>query len=187
MAFEIYDRIPTLPNRKKLTFEDNNEVRYATVEWADEPTQEGSFLDRAFFEDMLSYIFGTVSPEMIGALQIECGTYDGTNTYGVDNPNTLILGFEPKILIISQIARTQHTVGGKSVYYALTNNIEHNFETNINRYFINYDNEDSDILKSQQNIFEKNGNVVSWYSAISTMAQFNASSYKLFYAYVAIG
>ena len=40
------NRVPTQPNRKKITFEDNQEVRYATVEFADNPTDEGTPINR---------------------------------------------------------------------------------------------------------------------------------------------
>lgn len=40
------NRVPTEPNRKKITFEDNNEIRYAIVEFADEPTETGTPINR---------------------------------------------------------------------------------------------------------------------------------------------
>lgn len=40
------DRLPTKPNRKKITFEDDHSIRYATVEYADEPTEEGSRINK---------------------------------------------------------------------------------------------------------------------------------------------
>lgn len=41
----LKDRIPKYPNRKKIVFEDDKSVRYATIEYADEPLEEGSPLN----------------------------------------------------------------------------------------------------------------------------------------------
>ena len=38
----LKDRIPTYPNRKKIVFEDDKSVRYATIEYADVPLEEGT-------------------------------------------------------------------------------------------------------------------------------------------------
>lgn len=40
------NRVPTIPNRKKVTFEDTGEVRYAVIEFADEPTETGTPINR---------------------------------------------------------------------------------------------------------------------------------------------
>lgn len=40
------DRIPTRPNRRKITFEDDNTVKYAKIEYADEPIEEGTPLNK---------------------------------------------------------------------------------------------------------------------------------------------
>lgn len=54
---QFVDRIPTLPNRKKLTFENDGSVKYATVEYADEPAEEGTFLNKANF-NRLNLVLG---------------------------------------------------------------------------------------------------------------------------------
>ncbi len=41
MIQQVYDRVPTRPNRKKLTFESDGHVEFVTEEYADEPTIEG--------------------------------------------------------------------------------------------------------------------------------------------------
>lgn len=43
---QFVDRIPTLPNRKKITHADSS-VEYATIEYADEPVETGTPLNRA--------------------------------------------------------------------------------------------------------------------------------------------
>ena len=40
------NRVPSIPNRKKITFEDTGEVRYAKIEFADEPTETGTPINR---------------------------------------------------------------------------------------------------------------------------------------------
>ena len=43
---EILDRLPTQPNRKKITPE-NGAAYYATVEYADVPTETGTPINKA--------------------------------------------------------------------------------------------------------------------------------------------
>ena len=49
----LKDRIPTKPNRKKIIFEDDNSVRYATVEYADEPLEEGTPINAASLDTIV--------------------------------------------------------------------------------------------------------------------------------------
>lgn len=51
MVVDIKDRVPTYPNRKKITYEDGT-VQYATVEYADEPIEEGTPVNRALLMPM---------------------------------------------------------------------------------------------------------------------------------------
>lgn len=44
---DFEDRLPTKPNRKKITI--NDSVSYGTVEYADEPTVNGTPLNRSVF------------------------------------------------------------------------------------------------------------------------------------------
>ena len=50
---EILDRIPTKPNRKKITPE-NGSAYYATVEYADEPTEAGTPINKATLEALIA-------------------------------------------------------------------------------------------------------------------------------------
>ena len=47
----MQDRIPGKPNRKKITYEDGT-IQYATVEYADEPIEEGTPVNRALLMPM---------------------------------------------------------------------------------------------------------------------------------------
>lgn len=46
----VNDRIPTQPNRKKITNESTGTVEYATVEYADNPTVVGTPINKALFD-----------------------------------------------------------------------------------------------------------------------------------------
>lgn len=47
------DRIPNFPNRKKIIFEDDNSIRYATIEYADEPLQEGTPMNALLLDNIV--------------------------------------------------------------------------------------------------------------------------------------
>lgn len=47
------DRIPKFPNRKKIIFEDDNSIRYATIEYADEPLQEGTPMNALVLDNIV--------------------------------------------------------------------------------------------------------------------------------------
>ena len=51
---DFLDRQPTKAGRRKLTFDDG-EVKYVTVEMADEPTVDGTPLNREAFMDMQGF------------------------------------------------------------------------------------------------------------------------------------
>ena len=78
------DRVPTRANRKKITFEDESlGTKYATVEYADEPTEQGTPLNRA---NMLK-----------GFNNFVCGVLP---TSATDGTITVDLGFEPYFILV---------------------------------------------------------------------------------------
>lgn len=93
------DRVPTNANRKKITFEDTSlGTKYATVEYADEPIEEGTPLNRA---NMLK-----------GFNNFICGTA----TFSTSNESiTVDLGFEPYFIIVMGYGRR-----GSGVYTGTT-------------------------------------------------------------------
>lgn len=116
----------------------------------------------------------SLAPLMLSGAKIEVGSYVGTGTYGVDNPNTLTFGFEPKLLLIREIK------------YDLT---QFNNATYIDCFAL-----DSEYLPNAQlyhfDIFlhcyaKKIGNTVYWYSTQSNSYQCNTETY--IYKYMAIG
>lgn len=95
MSFK--DRVPSKPNRKKITFEDDNTVRYATVEYADEPIEVGTPLNKSTFD----------------SLRIVKGSYKGT---GVQESQIVNLGFRPSFVLINN--SSSYSIGdtGGSIY-----------------------------------------------------------------------
>lgn len=48
---DVKDRIPTQPNRKKITYDDGR-VEYAKVEYADNPTEVGTPINKVLFDSI---------------------------------------------------------------------------------------------------------------------------------------
>lgn len=118
----MQDRIPTKPNRVLITPE-TGQPYYATVTRADEPTQEGTALNKAsLLKDTTAELFGlgadAVPDDVLnqikilldGKPRIETGSYDGTQTYGQSYPNKLTFDFQPKLICISH--ENDSTYGG---------------------------------------------------------------------------
>ena len=86
MAIEWKDRLPTQPNRKKITYEDNS-VEYATIEYADEPNagDEGTPLNKANLE-----LLHTLSLPVVGQ-------YVGL---GAGADTVVNLGFKPSVVVV---------------------------------------------------------------------------------------
>ena len=99
---------------------------------------------------------------IIPTVKIATGSYTGTGTYGADNPNTLTLPFEPKVLIVSAMmdAHTGHTA------------------------WI-YGDSSGAVNSSYSVILSWDNNTVSWYAPNSASYQLNGNA--LSYQYVAIG
>lgn len=121
--------------------------------------------------------------------QIVCGSYEGTGTYGADNPNTLNVGFRPKLVIFnkgvyqgnSTSSRMQSTTG-PSVFFENGNSVT-------------YLNSNGDATyKANAQIITVTDDGVSWYYEEGTFTfdtkgtpagQLNESGTT--YTYVAIG
>lgn len=106
----MQDRIPTKPNRWSMKDVATQETTLVELTRADEPTQEGTPLNKAsFLKDATAALFGLTSaavPDDIlaaiasGRSKIESGTYSGTGVYGSGNANSITFGFTPKLVII---------------------------------------------------------------------------------------
>lgn len=71
---DVVDRIPTQPNRKKIVAADGT-VSYATITYADEPTVQGTPINRAIFAHINTYVRNENACE-IGRLAITTNPAD---------------------------------------------------------------------------------------------------------------
>jgi hypothetical protein len=101
--------------------------------------------------------------------KIQTGTYTGTGTYGVDNPNKLSFSFEPKVIIISVGGTNSDYVGTPLIMSGKTGVTKVAVGTNI----------------VQPVFYTISGKNVSWYSTYRGDIQFNNTGYS--YNWVAIG
>ena len=107
--------------------------------------------------------------EVIPTVKIATGSYVGTGTYGVDNPNTLTFPFEPKVVFIGYGDTEAVTIRGSFCFvrgaYTAGSTVSSSSSYTV--------------------LLEWDGNTVSWYSGTNQGVQLNATG-KTYY-YVAIG
>ena len=116
----MQDRVPVNPGRVLITPENGGAAYYATMTRADNPTQEGTPLNKntllkdttaALFglgtsavpDDVFSKIKTLINSANINAntkARIATGSYTGTNTYGASNPCSLTFDFVPKLVML---------------------------------------------------------------------------------------
>lgn len=68
----VTDRIPTLPNRKKITHADSS-VEYVTMEYADEPLVDGTIINKSLF-DKIEPVGSTLKYNIPDVEQIQSGS-----------------------------------------------------------------------------------------------------------------
>lgn len=97
---DFLDRQPTRAGRRKLIFDDG-EVKYATVEMADDPTEEGTTLNREAFMNLQGFGYnhthfnddGSISEtNALGETVITSFNEDGSITEIFTNANGLKIG-----------------------------------------------------------------------------------------------
>lgn len=180
------DRIPLYPGRVKLNPVTGHENTYDMVR-ADEPTQEGTPLNKAtLLKDDTAEALGLASedPTVNEALmeifntanskaRIVTGNYVGTGTYGPKNPCSLTFDFTPKIVLMH--------MSGTHAYSDSTHCMV--FVWNITNGF------DFGSSGSRSNEVTYSGNTMSWYNTTGNLAsagaQLNGSGTT--YWYTAIG
>lgn len=107
------DRVPVNPGRVLITPENGSAAYYATMTRADNPTQEGTPLNKAsLLKDATAALFGLGTDavpddvlQMIRSVldiktETEIVSYTGTGTYGADNPNSITFSRAPKLIIM---------------------------------------------------------------------------------------
>lgn len=99
----------------------------------------------------------------VGAAKIAIGSYTGTGTYGVSNPNTLIFDFNPKIVLIAYTGKAGYLIAIREAEQALG----WNGNEGINLYL------------------EWGENSLLWHSTSGALRQFN--SVGDIYPYLALG
>lgn len=101
------NRVPTQPNRKKITFEDNQEVRYATVEFADNPTDEGTPINR----DNIMAVQGLDS-------SLTNFNSDGTITTNYPDGTIVKVTFNPDGTILETVTNDAQIINKKTTFNA---------------------------------------------------------------------
>lgn len=116
----MQDRVPVNPGRVLVTPENGGAAYYATLTRADNPTQEGTPLNKAnLLADATAALFGLDAnavpngvlvaawnlidknaKDIANGVKIAMGSYTGTGETGEDNAITLTFGFEPKMVVV---------------------------------------------------------------------------------------
>ena len=116
----MQDRVPVNPGRVLITPENGSAAYYATMTRADNPTQEGTPLNKnSFLKDQTAELLGLNSSsvpddalvrikELIDAAnaytdtkaKIVTGSYTGTGKSGSSNPNSLTFDSVPKMVLM---------------------------------------------------------------------------------------
>ncbi|WP_317380456.1 DUF6273 domain-containing protein [uncultured Intestinimonas sp.] len=143
---------------------------YVDAAGAVHPSQE--YTNGGDFYDLLGNIIPTA--------KIATGSYVGTGTYGVDNPNTLTFSFEPKIVFVIPLGSNNN---GPGILYPAFYT-----EAYISYAYISQSSVSgvATLTQAFENYANLVGKTVSWYAASNTaQKQLNISGAK--YYYIAIG
>lgn len=183
----MQDRIPVNPGRVLITPEDGSAAFYATMVRADNPTQEGTPLNKAsLLKDTTAALFGlggdAVPDDVLNAIktlingananadakaQIATGSYTGTGTFGSGKKNTLTFDFEPKLVLVQHNSNYKYyllpMVSGIKSTGAFGHSLSSDYQVHITW----------------------SGKKVSWYNSEGADYQYNYSGTT--YHYIAIG
>ena len=164
------DRVAAYPGRYRIVSQSGG---YITLERADQPSQEGTPLNKnTFLKDATATLFGLTGSAVpddvfaaiaIGKAQIAVGSYTGTGVYGASNQNSLSFGFTPKLVVIyGGLQMFTPYIYGSSRFYT------------------------GDKSSNYEQVVTINGNTMQWYSNGGNAGyQLNASGTT--YNYCAIG
>ena len=181
------DRVAVNPGRVLIAPESGSPY-YATLTRADNPTQEGTPLNKnSLLKDATAALLGGdmdmvpdeafvalkglidgLTPADVGAATVVSGRYKGTGKHGSSNKCSLTFGFEPKVAaMIMETDRPYVLYWVKGVIYMRTMNLYTTGAANTGEV-----------------TFSVSGNTLSWYSD-DVYAQLNVSGKTT--NYVAIG
>lgn len=187
------DRISLFPGRVTLTPVAGQANTYDMAR-ADQPTQEGSALNKAFFlPDELAAALGIeaddpkvadalralldINGETVAAMpKVVVGTYTGAGKYGSSNKNSLNVGFAPKIVIVSSESNGLRLTYASSYVHWQNSFLWVNNPTSAN---VSAGGNNASLS------FSTSGNTLYWYSSSSAGHQLNTSG--TVYHYTVIG
>ena len=197
------DRVPTpgQEGRVKITPESGGVAYYAKLEMADNPTQVGDEPIKANLlpDDVATALGLTGNPQVKDALekiktlvdgnttlanskaQIVIGSYTGTGTYGVDNPNSLAIPEGAKIFMF--LTPWSHPAAYLPQWAFSPNSINAQvlYGTPINLASIPSDY--VSIIDSGTKI-KKSGNSLYWYDTSNAGGQCNSTEVDYHYAFI---
>lgn len=96
-----------------------------------------------------------------GGVQIATGSYVGTGTYGVNNPNSLTFGFDPKFLLVSRGGYGFDSSNSFGWIYGLTETIGD--------------------FNDGYSVVSLSGRTISWYNTMNAESQRNYLNYTYYY------
>lgn len=187
------DRIPANPGRVLVTPENGGAAYYATLTRADNPTQEGTPLNKAnLLTDATAALFGlganavpndvfsTVraliarnATDIANGVKIATGSYTGTGNYDSSNKNTLAFGFKPQFVLIVECS-IEHNNGAYNAQVRFVSPMTVPLMMNIY----------GGVIGSQCTVTWTDTGV-TWYSTENAKCQGNTSGKT--YQYLAIG
>lgn len=193
------DRVPTpgQEGRVKITPESGGVAYYAKLEMADNPTQAGDEPIKANLlpDDVATALGLTGNPQVKDALsklktladigisraQIVTGSYTGTGTYGVDNPNSLAIPEGAKIFMF--LTPWSHPAAYPSQWRFQPNSINAQVlcGTPINLASIP---SDYVYIMDGATKIKKSGNSLYWYNTSDAANQCNSTEVDYHYAFI---
>lgn len=188
------DRVAVNSGRVLITPESGSPY-YATVTRADNPTQEGTPLNKAsLLKDATALLFGlgadAVPDDVLVAIKsmiddanahadtkakVEVLSYVGTNTYGSSNPCSLTASFAPEIFWLIAIKNTQGPIVpymGQTDYVTIipTSVFPTQYAAN------NMGFSSSGTASSSRATLSDDGKTITWYNSSSALSQCNATN-----------
>lgn len=183
----MIDRVVEHPNRYKLVPVDGTTDTYDLVAVPGTVTAAGTDLNKAnlLSDDTVTAIQTAVGSTLSNAvpdkalaaiagvigtngMEIQTGSYQGTGTYGSENPNELTFGFTPKIWGI-------YIRDFGSTFDLLSNLLVFGVNSPASGTMIEYQQG-----SYNENFFSYSGKTVSWYSSTGARQQLNSGKYYFF-------
>ena len=155
------------------------------------PDQALALLSKAIVESQdgteLKNLMGEVIASLpLSSAKIETGSYVGTGTYGVSNPNSITFSEFPKLLIIGKSAGNSETAGttfgfGDGIAFILCYTLTSSYPNRGGSYVFD---DSSSWWETMDKVYAKrDGNSLIWYGTDSSRDQLNLNDKS--YTYIA--